>query len=96
MEYTIHLSVNYDDTTVDFDDYDVVEIIGDYDTENKDEVIKKFNNLVHSIENKDGTLLDKLNDSPWREVYEIDSIEIFLYEETDEERHIIIEKFIEI
>ena len=68
MEYTIELCVNYNDYGVDFTDYDVEEIIGEYDTSNKEEVIEKFNNLVHTIENKDSILLNKLNDSPWHKV----------------------------
>ena len=85
MEYTIELCVNYNDYGVDFTDYDVEEIIGEYDTSNKEEVIEKFNNLVHTIENKDSTLLNKLNDSPWHEVNEIESIEVYIYEATDED-----------
>jgi hypothetical protein len=85
MEYTIELCVNYNDCGVNFTDDDVKEIIGEYDTSNKEEVIQKFNNLVHTIENKDSTLLNKLNDSPWHEVNEIESIEVYIYEATDED-----------
>lgn len=79
MEYTIELCVNYNDCGVDFTDYDVEEIIGEYDTSNKEEVIERFNNLVHTIENKDSILLNKLNDSPWHKVNEIKSIEVYIY-----------------
>ena len=96
MEYTIELSVNYDDFSVDFTDYDVEEIIGEYNTQNKNEVIEKFNNLVHTIENKDDVLLNKLNDAPWHKVNEIDSIEVYLYEATEEDVNIIITKEIKI
>lgn len=85
MEYTIELCVNYNDCGVIFIDDDVKEIIGEYDTSNKEEVIEKFNNLVHTIENKDSTLLNKLNDSPWHEVNEIESIKVYIYEVTDED-----------
>ena len=96
IEYTIELRVNYNDGGVDFTDYDVEEIIGEYDTSNKDEVIKKFNNLVHTIENKDSILLNKLNDSPWHKVNEIESIDVYIYETTDEDVNQIITKEIEI
>ena len=76
-------------------DNDVKEIIGEYDTSNKEEVIEKFNNLVHTIENKDSILLNKLNDSPWHKVNEIESIEVDIYEATDEDVNIIITKEIE-
>ena len=96
MEYTIELCVIYNDGGVDFTDYDVEEIIGEYDTSNKEEVIEKFNNLVHTIENKDSVLLNKLNDSPWHKVNEIKSIEVYIYEATDEDVNQIIIKKIKI
>ena len=96
MEYTIELCVHYNDCIVDFTDDDVKEIIGEYDTSNKEEVIEKFNNLVHTIENKDSTLLNKLNDSPWHEVNEIESIKVYIYEAMDEDVNRIITKEIEI
>lgn len=89
MEYRIGLSVNYyDGCSFYFDTYDVEEIIGEYNTQNKNEVIEKFNNLVHTIENKDDVLLNELNDAPWHKVNEIDSIEVYLYEETDEDEDV--------
>ena len=45
MEYTIELCVNYNDCGVDFTDYDVEEIIGEYDTSNKEEVERFYNEL---------------------------------------------------
>ena len=96
MEYTIELFVNYNDGSVDFTDYDVKEIIGEYDTSNKEKVIEKFNNLVHTIENKDSVLLNKLNDFPWHKVNEIKSIEVYIYEETDEDLNQILTKEIKI
>lgn len=91
MEYTIELCVNYNDCIVEFTDDDVKEIIGEYDTSNKEEVIEKFNNLVHTIENKDSILLNKLNDSPWHKVNEIESIEVYIWEEMDEDVNGIID-----